>query len=371
MASKSTKTRHYGYGSVYQRKKTWIIDFYVNGKRIQKAVPEAQNEQQAKLALVQEKNRYLDTELFEKEHREEKIGFRDFAQIYHEVHMKTNRRNFKPDTYRLQTLCSYFKNVDLRNLTPLDIERFRAFRLKKGNSKSTVNRYLQLMGKMFNLAMEEGYLEENPARKVKPFSEKDTQKERILTEAEEEKLMQNCSSNLKPIITVALNTGMRRAEILGLTWNQVDLEARMIKVERTKSGRVRYMPINDDLFKQILKLKSDNGQSPFVFLNPETKRPFLDMKTPFKRACRISGIEGMRFHDLRHTFASRLVANGIDVETVRDLLGHHSILVTQRYVHSTDERKRKAVEILNKKNEKKAKMVTKMVTSENQSRSIS
>ena len=367
----SKKACHYGYGSVYQRKKTWTYDFYVNGKRIQKAVPEAESREEALHILLEERIKSFDKPHEIEERREEKIGFRDFASIYHEVHMKTNRRNFKPDTYRLQTLCSYFKDRDLRTLTPLDIERFRASRLKKGNSKSTVNRYIQLMGKMLNLAVEEGYLEKNPARKVKPFSEKDTQKERILTEAEEEKLKENSSPNLKPIITHALNTGMRRAEILGLTWNQVDLEARMIKVERTKSGRVRYIPINDDLFKQFLKLKSDNGESPFVFLNPETKQPFLDMKTPFKRACRISGIEGMRFHDLRHTFASRLVANGIDIETVRDLLGHHSIVVTQRYVHSSDEQKRKAVEILNKKTEKKAKMVTKMVTIENQSELIS
>jgi integrase len=166
---------------------------------------------------------------------------------------------------------------------------------------------------------------------------------------------------------------MRRGEILNLKWGHIDFEARIIKVvsERTKNEKTRHIPINADLFNQILKLKSDNGQSPFVFLNPATKKPFLDMKTPFKRACRISGIKGLRFHDLRHTFASRLVANGIDVETVRDLLGHHSILVTQRYVHSTDERKRKAVEILNKKTEKKAKIVTKIVTIENQSELIS
>lgn len=106
--------------------------------------------------------------------------------------MKVTRRNFKPDVYRLQILCGYFKNVDLRTITPLEIERFRASRLRRGNTRSTVNRYLQLMGKMFNLAIEEGYLEENPARKVKSFSEKNNLKERILTEEEEEKLMENC-----------------------------------------------------------------------------------------------------------------------------------------------------------------------------------
>ena len=96
--------------------------------------------------------------------------------------------------------------------------------------------------------------------------------------------MENCSDTLRSIIALALNTGMRRAEILGLTWSQIDFRARIIKVvsERTNSENTRYITINDDLFMQILKLKSDNGQSPFVFLNPATKKPFLDMKTLVK-----------------------------------------------------------------------------------------
>jgi len=97
---------------------------------------------------------------------------------------------------------------------------------------------------------------------------------------EERELMENASFHLKPIITVALNTGMRRAEILGLTWNQIDFQARRIKVERenTKSEKVRFIPINDNLFKQILKRKNENGQSAFVFLNPATKKPFLELQ---------------------------------------------------------------------------------------------
>ena len=282
--------------------------------------------------------------------------------------MKVTRRNFKPDVYRLQILCGYFKNVDLRTITPLEIERFRASRLRRGNTRSTVNRYLQLMGKMFNLAIEEGYLEENPARKVKSFSEKNNLKERILTEEEEEKLMENCSDYLKSIITVALNTGMRKAEILNLQWKQIDFKARRIKVEKTKSGKVRFIPINDVLFYELNRLKGENSQSPFVFINPRTERPYLDMKTGFKGALRRAGIEGLRFHDLRHTFASRLVEKGIDIETVRDLLGHHSILITQRYIHSNDERKRAAVELLNGKIEDKS--CDKMVAIENQSKLI-
>lgn len=357
LASKNkSKTRPYGYGNYYQRRSggSWTEDFYVNGYRIQKVIPDSfgLSKEQVRPMFLQERVKSFDKTNEIEEPRQKKSGFRDFAKVYHDDYMMTVRRNFRPDVYRLQVLCGYFKNVDLRAISPLDIERFRASRLKRGNTKSTVNRYLQLLGKMFNLAVEEGYLEENIIRKVKNFSEKDNLKERILTHVEEEKLMENCSDTLKSIIAVALNTGMRRAEVLGLTWDQIDFRARRIRVEKTKSGKVRFIPINDDLFKQILKQKNENGQSAFIFFNPATKKPFLDMKTQFKRACRISGIEGLRFHDLRHTFATRLVANGVDIETIKELLGHHSIVITQRYTHSSDERKRKAVEILNKKSDK-------------------
>jgi len=81
------------------------------------------------------------------------------------------------------------------------------------------------------------------------------------------------------------------------------------------------------------------------FCNPETGKPYLDMKTGFKGACRRAGITDLRFHDLRHTFASRLVEKGVDIETLKELLGHHSITITQRYIHSNDERKRAAVDL--------------------------
>ena len=348
--------RNYGYGNVHQRKTggNWTRDLYVNGERIQKVIPDSfgLSKEEALHIHLQERVKSFDKPHEIEEPRQKKIGFRTFAEPYHRDYMQVNRRNFKPDVYRLQIVCDYFKDRDLRTFTPLDFEGLKAWLLRRGCSKSTVNRYLQLVKNFLNVAINEGYLEENPVRKVKLFSEKDNLKERILTEDEEKRLMQNCSDTLRPILSVALNTGMRRAEILNLTWNQIDFEARRIKVEKTKSGKVRHIPIEDDLFKQILKLKSENGQSPFVFFNPETKQPYQDMKTGFKRACRISEIEGLRFHDLRHTFATRLNANGVDIETIKELLGHHSIVITQRYTHSSDERKRKAIETLSKKSDK-------------------
>jgi integrase len=202
---------------------------------------------------------------------------------------------------------------------------------------------------MFNLAIDWGYAKDNPVRRVKLFSEKDNLKERILTDDEEEKLLEASTSHLRPIILTALHTGMRRGEILGLKWHQVDLAKRIIRVEKTKSGKNRFIPISEFLMLELVKLKKENGTSQFVFLNPRTRKPMTDVKTSFNAATRRAGIYGLRFHDLRHTFASRLVEMGFDLITVKDLLGHNSVITTQRYTHANAEQKKKAVHALGQK----------------------
>ncbi|MFX0209250.1 MAG: tyrosine-type recombinase/integrase [Candidatus Hodarchaeota archaeon] len=152
--------------------------------------------------------------------------------------------------------------------------------------------------------------------------------------------------NLRPILVVALNTGMRLGEILSLQWNQIDFRTRRIRVERTKSGRIRYIDINNQLLEELLNLKRRNGQCMYLFFNQRTGKPLTTVKKAFKSACAIADIKGLRFHDLRHTFATRLVERGVDLITVKELLGHHSIVITQRYTHSNSEQKKKAVEAL-------------------------
>jgi integrase len=248
--------------------------------------------------------------------------------------------------YSTGILKGVFGSSCLEEIDSLAVERLKVGRLKEGVSKARVNRNLALLKKMFNLAIDWGYAKENPVRRVKLFSEKDNLKERILTEEEEKSLLEAASAHLKPIVKTALHTGMRRGEILGLEWDQVDLGKRMIRVTRTKSGKSRFIPINDLLFEELEILKKTNGLSKNVFLNPEGKGPLADVKTAFKAASRRAGIKGLRFHDLRHTFASRLVERGVDIITVKDLLGHHSVVTTQRYTHSNADQKRKAVQNL-------------------------
>lgn len=354
---------NYGYGSIYTRETKsgnlrWYLYFYdSNGKRVRKVVSNAQTKEEALFAL---KNEVL--KAFSKkrgiEPRRENIGFRAFSQIYLKDYIMLTRRNFQSDVYRLKKLTDCFQDTKLRAITPLMVERFRASRLKAGNTKSTTNRYLALLKRMFNIAVEEGYLEENPVKKVKLYSEKDNLKERILTEQEERKLMEASSKHLKSILIVALNTGMRLGEILSLQWSQIDFNTRRISVENTKSGKTRFAEVNTPLLGELLELRSRDSRGPYLFFNPKTGKPLSTVKTAFKASCRRAGIEGLRFHDLRHTFATRLVKKGIDLITVKALLGHSTVKITERYTHSDQERKRKAVELLSLREKQDSESLT-------------
>jgi integrase len=265
---------------------------------------------------------------------------RDYSMVKKRAWRSTDR------IYLNANLIPYFGEHELTKITTLLVERFITKRVNDGVKKSTLNRDLSCLKKMFNKAIDWNYLSENPLRKVKMFSEKDSVRERILSENEEARLLEESSEHLRSIIVVALNTGMRLGEILNLQWNQVDLRNKRIQVEKTKSGRSRFIPVNDVLLKELQVLRSGDGQTPYLFANPKTGKALTTIKTAFNAACRRSGIKGLWFHDLRRTFATRLLQNGVDIITVQNLLGHHSVVVTERYLHTNEDTKRQAVEML-------------------------
>ena len=332
------KSRHnFGFGAVYVRKTSpgnprYYLDYVDNGKRIQRVCRRATSFEEAYWEL----RRAVLKELEKK-----RASFSAFADEYLEDYAKPGKKSWETDKGRLDRLKKYFQNTDLRQITPMEIERFRASLLTKGMEKSTTNRYVALLKRMFNLAIDEGYAETNPAKKVRLFSEADNLKERILSEEEELRLIENCCDHMKDIVTFALNTGMRLGEILRLKWANVDMKTGMIRVEFTKSGKTRIVPMNQTLRTLLSGLRKRGGE--YVFTNPGSNDRFREIKRSFKTGCRRAEIDGLRFHDLRHTFASRLVRNNIDIGTVRKLLGHSTLLVTQRYVHSDETMLRSAV----------------------------
>ena len=354
--SKKTKRWNYGIGAIYVRKtkqgkERWYIDYRnEEGKRIQKVVKNAQSREEATLAFQK-----AVSDVFSRQNdikpKQKKVKFQEFADMYLENYAKSNKRSWKTDEYYLKGIKEFFNKLYLDEVTPLHIEKYKAERLKQGVQPSTVNRCLAIIRKMFNLAVDWGFLENNQIGKVKLFSEKDNLKERILTKEEEIRLLKASSKHLKTIIIVALNTGMRLGEVLSLQWNKVNLSGKTIRVEKTKSGRIRIININSNLLDELLKLKKRSGNCVYLFINARTGKPLTTVKTAFKAACRRSGVQGLRFHDLRHAFASRLVEKGVDLITVKDLLGHSSVKTTERYTHSQKEQKKRAVELLEENQE--------------------
>ena len=365
---KKSKRWNYGFGTVYIRKTKkgkdrWYIDYRdENANRVQRVVKNAQKREDALIELQTKV-----AQCFTKEHPQfatsEKIQFSKFVEMYLENYAKVNKRSWKDDFYRLQGFIEFFGTVLLHEVSPIDIEKFKSAKLEKGNTKSTVNRYLAILKRMFNIAIEWGYAKDNPVKRVKFYPEKDNLRERILTEIEEDRLLDASSEHLRPILVVALNTGMRRGEILNLKWEQIDLEAKEIRVKSTKSGKSRVVDVNSLLVDELEKLKKESRGSQHIFLNPRTGKPYGKLQTSFDGACRRAGIKGLRFHDLRHTFASRLVERGVDLIRVKDLLGHSSVKVTERYTHANREERKKAVELLCRKPPKEAKILENLLHS--------
>jgi len=137
---------------------------------------------------------------------------------------------------------------------------------------------------------------------------------------------------------------MRKAEILNLRWKNADLEHRMIILKETKNNEVRILPINETLYGVLKALPSRNNNE-WIFPGKHGK-PIGSVKIAFKTALRKSEIKNLRFHDLRHTFASYLVMAGVNLRTVQQLLGYKDIKMTMRYSHLSKEHVKEAVERL-------------------------
>ena len=265
---------------------------------------------------------------------------------------KNNKKSYDRDISYIRVLKTYFyESLEVNNIKPKDIEAFKEhLKTNKNNQNSTVNKYLNTMKKMFNLAIANKLINHNPFNDVKNLKEPNY-KVRYLTPDEESRLFDVIDSgyqHIKPIIVCALHTGMRKSEILNLKWCNVDMEYRFIELLETKSGKSRRIPISDTLYQTFNQLPQT---SPYVFINNQTNQPYTDIHKSWHAILKKANIKDFRFHDLRHTVATRLTECNIDLVVVKELLGHSKIETTMRYAHAVPKRKIEAIEILNSYND--------------------
>lgn len=323
---------------IFKVKGKYFIDYRVHGRRVREGVgPSRKAAEQAlavrKAEIVQ--GRYQ----FRERHR---TTFAELAGQYMPL-ARVNKRSWDRDQSLLTNLLPAFGARRLDDINPLSIEEYKRQRLEKVKP-ATVNRELALLRHMLNLAVSWKKLASNPMRDVRMLRVDNVQ-DRILTKKETDALLRACCGHLRPVVITALHTGMRLGEILTLRWGQVDLGQRMVTVLNAKNGKARKIPLNNVMMELLEKIK-EGSRSDHVFVSDRTKRPVSGMRTAWLAAIRRSGIARCRFHDLRHTCASRMVAAGVDLVTVKEILGHSTITMTVRYAHSAPESKRKAVEAL-------------------------
>ncbi|MFW6160744.1 MAG: tyrosine-type recombinase/integrase [Acidobacteriota bacterium] len=277
--------------------------------------------------------------------------FSDFAQRYL-AFSKTNKSfsSYKRDLASSKNILPTFGDKYLFEIIPHMIEEYKADRIKLDISPATVNRELSFLRHLFNKAIEWGYLMKNPMQGVKLLKEPPG-RIRYLRIEEIERLLdvidsfpKDIRSYLKPIVLIALNTGLRKKEILQLKWKDIYFEKKKITVSITKTNEIRIVPMNETVYRE-LKEMSRNVDSEYLFCNKKGE-PFGNVRKSFDRALNSAGINDFRFHDLRHTFASHLVMNGCNIRTVQQLMGHKDIKMTMRYSHLSRAHLQEAVESL-------------------------
>jgi integrase len=233
----------------------------------------------------------------------------------------------------------------LRQIQPLDIERFKTKRLATETKHETqrapasVNREFEMLSRIFTLAVAVGKADSNPCVRVKKFK-LDNERYRYLEAEEETALMGTLVDkrvHLHPLVIVALGLGLRKREQLNLRRDQVDFFRGVVIASRTKGKKNREIPMDvlDDRVKPILmRLCGTKKADEYVFVNPDTKKPYTDIKRSFATACRKAEVRDLEWHDLRATFCTRLALEGYDAFTIKTIMGHRDMKTTERYIRA-------------------------------------
>lgn len=261
-----------------------------------------------------------------------------------------NLRDAKNRGYMIDQLKSEFGGKPISNISLAGVESFQSRLLASGLRPATVNRRISCLKHMLNKATDWDMLGNELYLKIKKvkLEKEDNTRIRFLSAEEVNRLILACPPHLKSIVTMAVNTGMRKNEILKLSWDNIDLKHGFIILSDSmvKSGKGRQIPINRFLMTALkVAFLKRQPHIPFVFPSPSGV-PYRAINAPFKTACKRAGITDFHFHDLRHTFASQAVMNGADLASVQRLLGHSNITMTMRYSHLSKDHLAKTVNIL-------------------------
>lgn len=248
------------------------------------------------------------------------------------VYSKINRSVYQQDLGRLKIAFQFFREDKYADLIKAsDIEQFKAWLLSKGKSKKTINLYIGIFRIMYNLAIEEGWIEKNPFKSKIEFK-LEPKKMKYLANESQNILLNAAPDYFKPIIIVALNSALRRSNIRELKWDNLDFTFRTIEITKNKGNKHIKLPMNDTLYKLFTSMPR---VSDYVFVNPNTGIAWSNSKfgEQWRNIREKAGLKDLKFHELRHTVCTRLIKQGVPLPIVKEVMTHSDIKTTMQYTH--------------------------------------
>lgn len=343
---------------------SWMYDFYdVFGKRHKKSGFKTKAEAEQKEAIAKaDYNKGLATS------NDNNMKFKElmeqFIKLHAEIYLKPSTVRGYKDHFNLH-LKDFFGEIKLVDITPVIINRFMENKLKEGLSNKTVNHLLTTLGTAFNWAINNNYMMYNPVSRVKKLKVQRKEME-FLTEDEIKRVLDVAEKeypDFYPILITTIYSGMRRGEVLGLTWDCVDFNKSIIKVRKALYKGVLSTPKTDcsirdiqvpskliQVLKQYKKLAVENDLN-LVFTQKNGKPLDADnlMNRRYRKILKLAGVKQIRFHDLRHTYASLLISKDLNIKYIQKQMGHSSFEVTMNtYAHLMPEVYEKSKQAIDK-----------------------
>lgn len=273
------------------------------------------------------------------------VPFPEAFLRYAEQRKADNPKTFAAEAkYRLKSIHNRFKDFYLSEITAGVIQDFvdeRSHNVKR----DTVKRDVTTLKAILNKAHREGFLDRMP---VFPRFRREKARTRWLTPGEEDRLVASAAKHLRPLIRFAVDTGGRRGELLSLDWRHVDMVYKRVTFTDTKNGEDRTLRLCDRALATLAAIGPKDSGPVFTFRGKGMK----EITNGFQTARRKAGLPEVRFHDLRHTFASRLVQGGVPLYEVMHLTGHKSLEMVQRYSHLASDYQERAMNVLNARGHK-------------------
>ena len=272
------------------------------------------------------------------------IDFGDFFDQKFYPFAKATKRRSQLDLYVFDKhIRPSFGKKLLTDINSEDLDAWMTRQLDDGYKPATINKHSSMLNRMLNIAVQWAYLDKNPFKGVviKKLPTGD-HIQRFLTLAEIKSLLSACKRSTHPylhlFVKLLLLTGARKSELRLAKWTSIDEQKGELFVAVSKSGRSRTIVLSKKALAVLeqIRLRSDALGMPitrdsWVFANPRTHLPYTSLHIAFFKARESAGLNSVRMHDLRHTYASLLINNGASIYEVQQLLGHYNISMTERY----------------------------------------